>query len=152
MLTAEDSGPTVSLFLDLLGFRLSDDVGEGVLVFMRCHSEHHGVGVGKGPRSGLNHYAWEVADIGVLANLGDVLSRNNGHFIWGPGRHGAGENIFTYHFDPAGNIVEYYADIYHVYDEQGYVPGRWSLDDSRFSNLWGPGPPMEMMETAIPVV
>jgi len=152
MLTAEDSGPTVSLFLDTLGFRLSDDVGEGVLVFMRCHSEHHGVGVGKGPRSGLNHYAWEVADIGVLAHLADVLAANGGKFIWGPGRHGAGENIFTYHFDPAGNIVEYYADIYHVWDEGTYEPGRWSLDDLRFANLWGPGPPVEMMETAVPIV
>jgi catechol 2,3-dioxygenase-like lactoylglutathione lyase family enzyme len=152
MLTAEDSGPTVALFLDTLDFRLSDDVGEGILVFMRCHSEHHGVGVGKGPRSGLNHYAWEVADLGVLGNLGDVLSENGGRFIWGPGRHGAGENIFTYHFDPAGHIVEYYADIYHVWDEGGYEAGHWSIEDPRFANLWGPGPPMEMMETAIPIV
>jgi catechol 2,3-dioxygenase-like lactoylglutathione lyase family enzyme len=152
MLAAEDSGPTVALFLDILDFRLSDDVGEGVLVFMRCSSEHHGVGVGKGPRSGLNHYAWEVADVGVLGYLGDVLAQNGGRFIWGPGRHGAGENIFTYHFDPAGHIVEYYADIYHVWDERTYVPGHWSLDDPRFSNLWGAGPPREMMETAVPIV
>jgi catechol 2,3-dioxygenase len=152
MLTAEDTGPTVALLTDMLGFRLSDDVGDGVLVFLRCSVDHHGVGVGKGPRSGLNHYAWEVRDIGLLANLGDVLDRNGGRFIWGPGRHGAGENIFTYHFDPAGNIVEYYADVYQVWDEATYVPGRWSLDDHRFSNLWGPGPPMEMMETAIPIV
>jgi catechol 2,3-dioxygenase len=151
MLAAEDSGPTAALFLDVLDFRLSDDVGEGVLVFMRCSSEHHGVGVGKGPRSGLNHYAWEVADVGVLGYLGDVLAANGGRFIWGPGRHGAGQNIFTYHFDPAGHIVEYYADVYHVWDERTYVPGRWSLDDPRFANLWGPGPPREMMETAVPI-
>jgi catechol 2,3-dioxygenase len=152
MLAAEDSGPTVSLLIETLGFRLSDDVGDGVLVFLRCNTEHHGVGVGKGPRSGLNHYAWEVADVGVLGHLGDVLAENDGRFIWGPGRHGAGENIFTYHFDPAGHIVEYYADIYHVWDERTYAPGRWSLDDPRFANLWGAGPPRAMMETAVPIV
>jgi catechol 2,3-dioxygenase len=149
MLTCEETRPTVSLFLDVLGFRLSDDVGDGTLVFMRCNPDHHGVGVGLGPRAGLNHYAWGVEGIGVLGRLGDVLARNGGRFIWGPGRHGAGENIFTYHFDPAGCIVEYYADLYQVWDERTYQPGKWSLDDPRFANLWGAGAPPEMMETAI---
>jgi catechol 2,3-dioxygenase-like lactoylglutathione lyase family enzyme len=151
MLTAQDSGPTVAFFQEVLGFRLSDDVGEGTLVFMRCGTDHHGVGVGLGPRAGLNHYAWGVENVAVLALLGDVLARNGGCFIWGPGRHGAGQNVFTYHFDPAGCIVEYYADLYQVWDERTYEPGRWSLDDPRFANLWGPGPPPEMMETATPL-
>jgi len=150
MLTAEEVGPTVAFLIDVLGFRLSDDVGEGTLVFLRCNPDHHGVGVGRGPRTGLNHYAWEVENIGGLGRLGDVLAHNGGRFIWGPGRHGAGLNVFTYHFDPAGAIVEYAADLYRVWDEASYVPGRWSLDDHRFANLWGPGPPVEMMETATP--
>lgn len=150
MLTCEDTGPTVSLLIETLGFRLSDDVGDGTLVFLRCNPDHHGVGVGRGPRTGLNHYAWEVESLATLGALGDVLDRNGGRFVWGPGRHGAGQNIYTYHFDPAGAMVEYCADIYQVWDEATYVPGRWSLDDSRFANLWGPGPPIEMMETATP--
>ena len=150
MLACEDTAATVSLLIDTMGFRLSDDVGEGTLVFMRCNADHHGVGVGRGPRTGLNHYAWEVESLATLGQLGDVLARNGGAFIWGPGRHGAGGNIFTYHFDPAGAIVEYCADLYRVWDEATYVPGRWSLDDPRFANLWGPGPPVEMMETATP--
>ncbi len=72
-------------------------VGAGTLVFMRCNPDHHGVGVGLGPRAGLNHYAWGVEDIGILGRLGDVLARNGGRFIWGPGRHGAGGDR-----DPAG--------------------------------------------------
>ena len=85
MLTAEESGPTVAFFLDVLGFRLSDDVGDGVLVFMRCNPDHHGVGVGLGPRTGLNHYAWEVESLATLGALGDVLAANGGSFVWGPG-------------------------------------------------------------------
>src|SRR5665213_549160 len=150
MLSCEDSGPTVALLIDTLGFRLSDDVGEGTLVFLRCNPDHHGVGVARGPRTGLNHYAWEVESLATLGALGDLLDRNDGRFIWGPGRHGAGQNVYTYHFDPAGAMVEYCADMYQVWDEATYVPGRWSLDDARFANMWGPGPPIEMMETATP--
>ena len=150
MLACEDTGETVRLLIETLGFRLSDDVGEGTLVFLRTNPDHHGVGVARGPRTGLNHYAWEVENIATLGLLGDVLDRNGGRFIWGPGRHGAGQNIFTYHFDPAGAIVEYCADIYRVWDEATYEPGHWSLEDARFANLWGPGPPIEMMETATP--
>jgi catechol 2,3-dioxygenase len=152
MLTCEhDTGPTRRLFEELLGFRLSDDVGDGTLVFMRCGVDHHGIGFALGPRDGLNHYAWGVENLATLGQLGDVLARNGGRFVWGPGRHGAGQNLFTYHFDPAGCLVEYYADLYQVWDERTYVPGHWSLDDHRFANLWGPGPPPEMMETATPL-
>jgi catechol 2,3-dioxygenase-like lactoylglutathione lyase family enzyme len=152
MLACEDTAATVAMLIDMLGFRLSDDVGEGTLVFLRCNPDHHGVGVGRGPRTGLNHYAWEVESIATLGTLGDVLDRNGGRFIWGPGRHGAGQNVYTYHFDPAGAIVEYCAVIYKVWDEATYEPGHWSLEDPRFANLWGPGPPVEMMETATPQV
>ena len=60
MLTALESGPTVAFFLDVLDFRLSDDVGDGVLVFMRCNPDHHGVAVsiitggGPGPQRFAN--------------------------------------------------------------------------------------------------
>jgi catechol 2,3-dioxygenase-like lactoylglutathione lyase family enzyme len=151
MLSCEDTGPTVAFMADVLGFRLSDDVGDGTLVFMRCNVDHHGIGVGLGPRAGLNHYAWGVENLATLGALGDVLERNGGRFIWGPGRHGAGQNLFTYHFDPAGFIVEYYADLYQVWDERTYEAGRWRIDDMRAQNLWGPGAPREMMETAIPL-
>src|SRR5579872_2983909 len=36
MLAAEDTRETVAVLIDTLGFRLSDDVGEGTLVFTRC--------------------------------------------------------------------------------------------------------------------
>jgi hypothetical protein len=151
MLSCEETGPTVAFMADVLGFRLSDDVGDGTLVFMRCNVDHHGIGVGRGPRAGLNHYAWGVENLSTLGALGDILEANGGTFIWGPGRHGAGQNLFTYHFDPAGFIVEYYADLYQVWDERTYEPGHWTLEDTRAQNLWGPGAPREMMETAIPL-
>jgi hypothetical protein len=124
----------------VLDFRLSDDVGDGTLVFLRCNADHHGIGLTKGGE-GLHHYAWEVESLGVLGLLGDVLEKNGGRFLWGPGRHGAGGNLFTYHLDPAGCVVEYYADLIKIYDEAGYRPGQWVMSDYRFANLWGPGIP-----------
>jgi catechol 2,3-dioxygenase-like lactoylglutathione lyase family enzyme len=140
MLKCEDTRPTREFLERVLGFRLSDDVGEGTLVFLRCNADHHGIGLTKGG-DGLHHYAWEVESLAMLGQLGDVLERNGGRFLWGPGRHGAGGNLFTYHLDPAGCVVEFYADLIKVYDEAGYRPGRWALSDYRFANLWGPGIP-----------
>ena len=59
-------------------------------------------------------------------------------------------NIFTYHFDPAGAVVEYYADLYQVWDEDTYVPGEWAMDDHRAQNLWGPGVPEELIFASTP--
>jgi catechol 2,3-dioxygenase-like lactoylglutathione lyase family enzyme len=149
-ITCDDTYAIRDLFVDVLDFRLSDELGPGIIIFLRYGVEHHGLGIQKGP-PGLNHYAWGVENLGVLGQLGDVLARNGGRFIWGPGRHGAGNNLFTYHFDPAGAVVEYYADMYQVWDERTYTPGHWSLDDHRGPNLWGPGVPQEMMEAATPL-
>jgi catechol 2,3-dioxygenase len=140
MLKCEDPRPTQEFLERVLGFRLSDDVGDGTLLFLRCNADHHGIGITKGGQ-GLHHYAWEVENIGALGLLGDVLEKNGGRFLWGPGRHGAGGNLFTYHLDPAGCVVEYYADLIKIYDEAGYRPGKWVMSDYRFANLWGPGIP-----------
>jgi catechol 2,3-dioxygenase len=149
-LTCPDIGPTRTFFEEVLDFRLSDEIGDGVLAFLRCSVDHHGLGLQKGA-PGLNHYAWEVESLAILGQLGETLARNDGRFIWGPGRHGAGQNLFTYHFDPAGCVVEYYADLYKVWDERSYVPGHWSLDDNRGENLWGPRTPPELMHAATPL-
>lgn len=149
-LTAPDIGPTQEFFKEVLEFRLSDEIGPGLLAFLRCNPDHHGIGLQKG-EPGLNHYAWEVESIAVLGQLGETLAKNDNRFIWGPGRHGAGNNLFTYHYDPAGCIVEYYADLYQVWDERTYVPGRWAPENPDGQNLWGSGAPMEMLTSATPL-
>ena len=140
MLKSDRPRETQAFLEQVLGFRQSDDVGDGTLLFLRCNADHHGIGITKGGE-GLHHYAWEVENLGALGMLGDVLEKNNGRFLWGPGRHGAGGNLFTYHLDPAGCVVEYYADLIKVYDEATYRPGIWQMSDYRFANLWGPGIP-----------
>jgi catechol 2,3-dioxygenase-like lactoylglutathione lyase family enzyme len=149
-ITCENTHAARDLFADVLDFRLSDEIGDGLLFFLRCNPEHHGIGIQRGA-PGLNHYAWNVENLATLGLLGDTLAKNGGRFIWGPGRHGAGNNLFTYHFDPAGAVVEYYADLYHVWDEDTYVPGTWSLDDHHGQNMWGPTTPQELIEAYTPL-
>jgi len=59
-----DTGETVRLLIETLGFRLSDDVRDGYPGVPALQPRHHGVGVARGPRTGLNHYAWEVETSG----------------------------------------------------------------------------------------
>lgn len=148
--TTGDTKELRSFWERVLGFRLSDDVGNGILTFMRCNADHHGLAMAKGPE-GIHHFAFEVANIAELARLGDLLDEQGQSFIWGPGRHGAGENIFTYHYDPAGTIVEYYTDMLRIYNEASYRPGSWDISDRRFANMWGAGVPDGFIEHVQPL-
>jgi hypothetical protein len=59
------------------------------------------------------------------------LTRSGRPPIWGPGRHGAGDNTFSYFLDPNGNVVEYTTELEKV-DEDAWVPRtfRATLDDA----------------------
>jgi catechol-2,3-dioxygenase len=122
----------------VLGFRLSDTIA-GAFIFLRCNPNHHALAIAPGPVDQLHHYAWEVDSVGELGRLGDHLYGNEKAFEWGPGRHGPGDNVFTYHLDPAGGVVEYYADLEIVLDDAGRAPRDWP-DEPSTHNFWGPLP------------
>src|ERR1700730_1806921 len=86
MLKSEDTRATREFLERVLDFRLSDDVGDGTLLFLRCNADHHGIGLTKGGE-GLHHYAWEVESLAILGQLGAVPEKNDGRFLWGPGGH-----------------------------------------------------------------
>ena len=131
----------------LLGFRLSDRIGDA-LTWMRCNPDHHGVAFISGG-SGLHHYAWEVESWADLERLGDHLLACGKRFMYGPGRHGPGLNLFCYHLDGAGVLVEYAADLQRIYDDEQHVPRDWPMAPESI-NQWGPGPPEEFMAQLTP--
>ncbi len=130
----------------VLGFRLSDRIGSDI-VWMRCGPDHHTLNIVRGP-NGLHHYAWEVESWADLERMGDHLLANGMTYIWGPGRHGPGNNLFSYHLDPAGVVVEYFADLLRVEDEATYQPLDWPNTD-RTLNQWGPGPSPDFFEHGV---
>jgi catechol 2,3-dioxygenase len=119
---------------EVLDFRVSDVVtGRGV--FLRCNSEHHAIAYLQGPGV-LHHHAWAVASVGHLAQLGDILDDRGQTLLWGPLRHGAGDNVAVYFADSAGAVVEVYAEMEAILDERGFAPRTWDNDDPRWWSRW----------------
>ena len=86
-----------------------------------------------------------------LQHACDVLGRKKIPIIWGPGRHGAGHNVFIYHRDTDDQIMEFYTELDRMTDEElGYFdPRPWHVDRPQRPKVWEPaaaglvwGPPM----------
>jgi catechol 2,3-dioxygenase-like lactoylglutathione lyase family enzyme len=147
-LTATDLPATVAFFRDVLGFRLSDSV-EDKRHWLRCGPNHHTVAVFEGP-DGLQHYAFATEDLNQLGRLGDLLATRGQNFIWGLGRHGLGANMFSYHLDPAGGVLEVCCGMIQVDDEEAWVTQVWRADTLDSALMWGPPPPPEFRQLGIP--
>jgi catechol-2,3-dioxygenase len=135
-LLVEDPGEMTEFFSRILDFRVCDYLGDGA--FMRCNPEHHGVAILKGPGN-LHHHGWAVESIAEVGRLGDVLHENGANLLWGPIRHGVGENIAGYYADPSGLVVEYYADMEQIYNEHEFEARRWDPEDGhKWYSFWAP--------------
>ncbi len=146
--TACDLDGAVRFFCDVLGFRLSDRVGEA-RYWLRCNSNHHTVALFAGD-DGLQHYAFAARDVRELQRLGDALATRGQNFLWGIGRHGLGENVFSYHLDPAGAMLEVCSDMVQIPDDGSWSIGVWSPDTTASAIRWGQLPPPEFRSTTIP--
>jgi catechol 2,3-dioxygenase-like lactoylglutathione lyase family enzyme len=153
----EDVKKVAQFYIDVLGFRESDWMAD-FFVFLRCGPDHHTINLmGTGSNRHF-HTAFEVRNWGQLQEACDFLSVNGYKTLWGPGRHGIGHNLFAYHRSPNGLITELFCELDLMKDEElGYFePRPWHRDnpqrpkvwakDPSASNLWGPGPPEEMMK------
>lgn len=134
-------------FADVLGFRISDRI-PGTLAWMRCNTDHHGIGLVKG-EPGLNHYAFEIESWSAVETLADHMIQRDVRFIWGPGRHGPGNNIFAYIEDADGSMCEFFTDILQVTDESTYEAKEWEAVATSL-NQWGPGPEQRWFEYSTP--
>ena len=78
--------------------------------FLRSDSNHHRLAL-KAGGSGLDHVAYTVSGWSDIADGLLRLGENGVQRVWGPGRHGPGNNLFAYFADPDGNVVEYTAEV-----------------------------------------
>jgi catechol-2,3-dioxygenase len=132
---------------EVLDFRVSDAVAGGF--FLRCNVDHHGLGVLPGPGQ-LHHHAWEVSSVADVARLCDRVHECGLRVLWGPVRHGAGNNIAAYFADPAGIVVEYYTDMERIYDDADFVLREWDTDREDWVSLWQGGRPDGFRNFGIP--
>ncbi len=151
-----DVQATTKWYCDVLGFRVSDWMGD-FFSFLRCGRDHHTINlVGTGQNAHF-HTAFELRDWAHIQTSSDILSRHGYKLVWGPGRHGIGHNLFTYHRGADGLMIELFAELDQMTDETlGYFePRPWHRDNPQrpkvwekgpgSANFWGPPPPEEMM-------
>jgi catechol 2,3-dioxygenase len=105
-------------FIDALGFKLSDSTQ--MMDFVRCCSDHHSIAVARGSGPNLNHMAFEMDNIDGLMRGAGRMKHHGFNIEWGVGRHGPGDNVFSYFVEPNGFVVEYTTEIQQV-DEATYM-------------------------------
>lgn len=128
-------GKLESFYREALGFRLSDWIGQ-FMVFLRCNSAHHRLAILPGPPA-LNHVAFDVSSVDELMRGLARLHEKGVKLSWGPGRHTAGNNTFTYYLTPNGNAVEYTSDLEEV-DEDTWQPTVYEATPA-ITDQWGTG-------------
>jgi catechol 2,3-dioxygenase-like lactoylglutathione lyase family enzyme len=129
-------------FFTVLGMRVSDRTHLG-MSFLRCNTEHHTIGLaqsGSG-RTGMQHAAFDVGTEQVVAEESARLAASGVRCIWGPGRHGPGNNIFSYYLDPSDNIFELYGDMERVAETDGELVARYWGTEHRGDISGKAGPP-----------
>jgi catechol 2,3-dioxygenase-like lactoylglutathione lyase family enzyme len=125
----------------VLGFRVSDWIQDW-FVFMRCGPDHHTINFVRGKRTQMHHVAFELKDWPQVQSACDFLGGKNIPIIWGPGRHGPGHNVFTYHRNPDDQIIEMFTELDKMLDEKlGYFePRPWHRDHPQVPKVWGAPP------------
>jgi catechol-2,3-dioxygenase len=129
-------------YLGVLGFRWSDTIGD-FFSFLRCNTDHHAINLMQSQKkAGLFHIAYEMRDLMHLKEALDHLATLGHRMIWGPGRHGVGHNIFTYHADPDGNLIELFTEIDMIADQETGVfePRPWHEEWPQGPKFWPPEP------------
>ncbi len=135
VLHSPDHKAMVRFFVDVLGLRVSDWLGD-FMCFLRCNSAHHRLALLPGPAC-LNHVAYDMLTLDDMMRGISRLRKKGTDILWGPGRHTAGDNTFSYFTTPNGFAVEYTSELEHVdfdtHVDKVHVPGPTVMDQ------WGIG-------------
>jgi catechol-2,3-dioxygenase len=131
-----------TFYTDVVGFRLSDWIGEQV-VFLRCNPDHHALVFVAEPAEGssMHHVAFEVESWEGFAREADILAGNGIPVGWGPGRHAPSQNYFMYFDDSDGNRIEWMAGVRQITDDEGHRPVVFDPARPTSWNVWGVMPP-----------
>jgi catechol 2,3-dioxygenase-like lactoylglutathione lyase family enzyme len=139
----------VDFYTEALGFDISDWLLREC-VWLRCNSNHRTVIFTQGNKQGIDHIGYAISDGSALLRWADYLSHHQTPILWGPGRHGAGNDLFLRFADPEGIHIELSADIQQYYDQDVTTPPRLWHTRSVALNLWGTLPAWMREEVRVP--
>jgi len=140
VINSADPEGTRAFYERHLGFALSDTLmhprmGE-MMWFMRVNAWHHSLAIARCPHPSLHHASVELRGLDeYMRGTGRVL-RAGVEKIWGPGRHLAGNNTFSYFLDPSGNTMEYTTELEQV-DEDTWHPHLYDFSNPEVADQWG---------------
>lgn len=125
----------VEFYTEALGFDISDWLLREC-VWLRCNNDHHTLILMQGKQD-VDHVGYSIPAGSELLSWADYLSRQKRAILWGPGRHGAGNDLFLRFADAEGVHIELSAELQQYYDSDVTTPPRlWHTRPSAL-NLWG---------------
>ena len=134
---SEDVESFQNFYENKLGFQVTDRViknnGELATCFTTSNHEHHTIACFKSSKNGMDHHSYEAGDWNHIKGWCDHFASNNIKLMWGPGRHGPGNNLFVFIEDIDGNWIEISAELETVH---GRPVKNWPQEE-RTLNLWG---------------
>ena len=137
-----------SFYDKLLGFRVSD-FSANQMVFLRCSSDHHAIALNRGDYASANHVAFEMSSIDAfMRGIGRMKTKGQAP-AWGPGRHGPGDNPYSYFVSPSGFVIEFTCEVQQI-DEATHQPQVWPRNVPEKMDVWmTSGPPTPAMRTVM---
>ncbi len=134
-LNSRDRETATRMMVEVFGFRLSDRTR--VMNFVRCDDTHHCIAYADNEGCSLNHVAFEMIDTDAVMRGMGRLKEAGSPTVWGPGRHGPGNNVFSYFVAPFGACIEYTAEVQRVGDNYRVgAPADWGWPKGR-NDHWG---------------
>lgn len=132
----------VEFYTDLLGLQISDWT-ERQMAFLRSGKQHHVIAFNANAYPSINHIAFEAGQKHDFDEIVGRLGEQGVLPVWGPGRHGPGNNIFCYITLPSGVVCELVSELMEIVDQAGYRPQVWQRVQSRpdLEHLGGPPSP-----------
>ena len=121
---------TLKFWTEVMNFKVSDWTDKG-MVFLRCNSDHHGIGLkpGKHPHRAVDgntveHLAFEVDSMDMLFKAREYFHKHNIPIVF-EGRKGAGCNTSINFLDPDGYQFEIYWRMDQVYNDRLRPPAQF---------------------------
>jgi 3,4-dihydroxy-9,10-secoandrosta-1,3,5(10)-triene-9,17-dione 4,5-dioxygenase len=122
------------LYLDVLGFRLSDyiDFAPGAYgTFLHCNPRHHSFAYAVAPEPGVNHLMFEVEDLDSVGRAYDSVLAGSAPISSTFGKHSNDEMLSFYVTTPSGFQVEYGTNGVLI-DDETWTPARYDV-----ASYWG---------------
>lgn len=142
-------------FRSVLGMHMSDRTAGDEFIWFRARDGYHHTAAVFGGDPGLHHYGFDFHSMDALTGIADSLVLKRRKLLWGPGRHGAGGNIFQYYVDPNNCVVEMSVGMDRIDSDALWEARSWAFSPSladEWINLWGSPPPADFTAPGLPFV